>query len=43
MNISFQPLTSDHFPLLRKWLKEPHVAEFWQEPEVKLPKPPFGK
>lgn len=33
MKISFQPLTAEHIPLLRKWLKEPHVAEFWQEPE----------
>lgn len=33
MKISFQPLTSDHIPLLRKWLREPHVAEFWQEPQ----------
>lgn len=29
----FIPLSPDHIPLLRQWLKEPHVAEFWQEPE----------
>lgn len=31
--IEFISLASDHIPLLRQWLKEPHVAEFWQEPE----------
>ncbi|MBK8202512.1 MAG: GNAT family N-acetyltransferase [Bdellovibrionales bacterium] len=29
----FIPLSPDHISLLRKWLKEPHVAEFWQEPD----------
>ena len=30
--ITFLPLVRDHLPLLRQWLREPHVAEFWQEP-----------
>lgn len=29
--IEFLPLQEIYIPLLRKWLKEPHVAEFWQE------------
>src|ERR1700730_18115112 len=33
MNFHFRRLTADHLPLLRRWFKEPHVAEFWQEPE----------
>jgi len=32
-SIQFKRLTADHIPLLRKWLREPHVEEFWQEPE----------
>ena len=31
--IAFLPLQEKHIPLLRAWLKEPHVAEFWQETE----------
>lgn len=31
--IVFLPLHKEHIPLLLKWLKEPHVAEFWQETE----------
>jgi aminoglycoside 6'-N-acetyltransferase len=33
LEIDFTPLTAEHIPLLREWLKRPHVAEFWQEPE----------
>ncbi len=33
MKISFQPFEEKHFPLLLRWLKEPHVKEFWSEPE----------
>lgn len=33
IKIDFIPLASEHIPLLRQWLKEPHVAEFWQEPD----------
>ncbi|KTD82223.1 GNAT family N-acetyltransferase [Legionella waltersii] len=29
--IQFLPLHEGHIPLLRQWLNEPHVAEFWQE------------
>jgi RimJ/RimL family protein N-acetyltransferase len=31
--IDFLALQEPHIPLLFKWLKEPHVAEFWQETE----------
>lgn len=31
MKIDFLTLEESHIPLLLKWLKEPHVAEFWQE------------
>lgn len=33
LEIQFKPVNENHIPLLRRWLKEPHVAEFWQEPE----------
>lgn len=31
--IEFVPLQEVHLSLLRQWLKNPHVAEFWQETE----------
>lgn len=31
--ISFIPVEEQHISLLQRWLKEPHVAEFWQETE----------
>lgn len=31
--IEFISLQDSHVLLLRQWLKEPHVAEFWQETE----------
>lgn len=33
MKIAFRPLAAEDLPLLRSWLREPHVAEYWQEPE----------
>ena len=27
--ISFLPVEPKHFPLLRKWLAEPHMQEWW--------------
>jgi RimJ/RimL family protein N-acetyltransferase len=32
INFHFRRLTADDLPLLRRWLEEPHVAEYWQEP-----------
>jgi RimJ/RimL family protein N-acetyltransferase len=31
--IYFLEFNESHLPLMRKWLRETHVAEFWQEPE----------
>jgi RimJ/RimL family protein N-acetyltransferase len=33
IRFDFRPFTADHLPLLQRWLKEPHVAEYWQEPQ----------
>jgi aminoglycoside 6'-N-acetyltransferase len=30
----FQPMTADDMPLVRRWLAEPHVAEWWHDPEA---------
>jgi aminoglycoside 6'-N-acetyltransferase len=34
--IDFVPVTPAHYPLLRQWLAEPHVKEWWGEPDVEL-------
>ena len=34
MNITFSPLAFQHFPLLLKWLKAPHVKAWW-DPDIK--------
>ncbi|CAN5677537.1 GNAT family N-acetyltransferase [soil metagenome] len=34
--IAFRPLTDGDYPLLRGWLAEPHVREWWGEPEEEL-------
>jgi hypothetical protein len=31
LRVSFVPLQKDHMPLLVGWLKEPHVAKWWDE------------
>jgi RimJ/RimL family protein N-acetyltransferase len=36
MTIRFRPMTVDDLPLLRQWLHQPHVAEWWGEPEAEL-------
>ena len=30
---SFRPLTEDDVPLIQAWLAQPHVAEWWDEPD----------
>ena len=30
----FRPMTADDMPLVRRWLAEPHVAEWWHDPEA---------
>ena len=32
----FRPLTADDFPLLGRWLAEPHVRQWWGEPAHEL-------
>lgn len=31
-SITFRPLSRSDFPLLERWLKEPHVLRWWREP-----------
>ncbi len=31
MTITFEPLTTNHFPLLLKWLEVPHVKAWWND------------
>ncbi|SEF58923.1 aminoglycoside 6'-N-acetyltransferase [Actinacidiphila yanglinensis] len=31
--VSLRPLTRADFPLLREWLEQPHVRQWWREPE----------
>jgi aminoglycoside 6'-N-acetyltransferase len=33
---SFRPVTEADLPMLAAWLAEPHVAEWWDDPEVGL-------
>jgi aminoglycoside 6'-N-acetyltransferase len=30
----FRPMTAGDMPLVRRWLTEPHVAEWWHDPET---------
>jgi aminoglycoside 6'-N-acetyltransferase len=30
----FRPMTSADLPLVKRWLTEPHVAEWWHDPET---------
>lgn len=34
--ISFVPVQAEHYPLLRAWLHEPHIRQWWGEPEEEL-------
>mgnify|MGYP000891138762 CR=1 FL=1 len=34
--VTFIPVSTDHLPLLRKWLEEPHVRQWWGDPEEEL-------
>ena len=31
---TFRPMTMHDMPLIRRWLDEPHVAEWWHDPET---------
>ena len=30
----FRPISADDMPLVRRWLAEPHVTEWWHDPET---------
>ena len=32
----FRPMTAEIFPLMRRWLEQPHVREWWGEPNAEL-------
>lgn len=32
MSYEFQPLNAEHCPIIFEWLKQPHIAAFWQDP-----------
>lgn len=34
--ISFRPVTVADFPMLREWLEQPHMREWWGDPEEEL-------
>ena len=34
--ISFVPVEPQHYPLLQKWLAEPHMQEWWGDPDTEL-------
>ncbi|WEX09598.1 GNAT family N-acetyltransferase [Chelativorans sp. AA-79] len=34
--VHFVPVTQTDLPMLRRWLEEPHVREWWGEPEQEL-------
>lgn len=34
--ISFIPVQPEHFPLLHQWMNEPHMKEWWGNPEEEL-------
>ena len=35
-SISFVPVTPEHYPLLHQWLTEPHLQEWWGDPDEEL-------
>jgi aminoglycoside 6'-N-acetyltransferase len=34
--IGFIPVQAEHVPLLRQWLNEPHIREWWGDPDEEL-------
>jgi aminoglycoside 6'-N-acetyltransferase len=35
-NVTFEPVTEAHRPLLKSWVAQPHWQEWWGEPEEEL-------
>jgi RimJ/RimL family protein N-acetyltransferase len=36
LHITFEPVAEKHYPLLKRWLKAPHIREWWGEPETEF-------
>lgn len=36
VDVSFVPVQPEHFPLLHRWLNEPHMQEWWGDPDEEL-------
>lgn len=34
--VSFEPVAEGHLPMLLAWLSEPHVRQWWGDPDVEL-------
>ena len=34
--LAFEPVRLEHLPLLDRWLREPHMREWWGDPEIEL-------
>ncbi|TIW18072.1 MAG: GNAT family N-acetyltransferase, partial [Mesorhizobium sp.] len=32
----FRPVTEKDLPLIARWLSEPHVAEWWDDPDKEI-------
>lgn len=36
IDIAFAPLAEHHWPLLERWLRAPHMREWWGDPDIEL-------
>lgn len=36
--VSFEPMTARHLPIMAGWLRQPHVREWWGDPDEELQK-----
>lgn len=34
--VDFEPVMATHLPMLRRWLEEPHVRQWWGDPATEL-------
>jgi RimJ/RimL family protein N-acetyltransferase len=34
--ITFEPVTAEHYPLLRAWMETPHWRQWWGDPEIEM-------
>jgi RimJ/RimL family protein N-acetyltransferase len=35
-HINFEPVTEKHYPLLKRWLRAPHIRQWWGDPNTEL-------